>query len=64
MGEPKAAEIVSGADSIVSYEAPSLTPLGNLADLLAGNTGTQFDCVSCNTTSGTGEHGCNPVGLC
>jgi hypothetical protein len=36
------------------YEPPSLTPMGNLHDLLAGNGGTHHDCLTNSNTTGDG----------
>jgi hypothetical protein len=51
------------SDVASAYEAPRLVPMGNLHDLLAGNGGTQFDCVDAVTTTGNGSvapaDGCN-----
>jgi hypothetical protein len=45
------------------YEPPSLTPMGNLHDLLAGNGGTHHDCITNSNTTGdgtpNGSPGCN-----
>jgi hypothetical protein len=45
--------------AIGPYEAPRLTPIGNLRDLLAGDGGTSCDSA---TTQPSGGH--DPVNLC
>ena len=41
-----------GEDVIGRYEAPRLTAIGNLRDLLAGDGGTSCDGVTQQTTNG------------
>jgi hypothetical protein len=62
----RAAGILVGAERSKPperYEPPSLVPMGNLHDLLAGNGGTHHDCLTESNTTGNGTPdgmpGCN-----
>lgn len=41
-----------------SYEAPQLTPIGNLKDLLAATTGSTCDAIEQTPGSGTDPDSC------
>jgi hypothetical protein len=57
----RAIEGASGSNGGASYEAPVLTPLGNLNDLLAGDGGTQCDnAVLGGTATGGHDNGQSP----
>lgn len=66
METSRVAETISGVERskpAVAYEPPALVPMGNLHDLLAGQGGTQNDCLTGNNTTGdgtpNGSPGCN-----
>ena len=51
---------VEGSKCVRKYEPPSLTPMGNLHDLLAGNGGTHHDCLTNSNTTGDGTPNMSP----